>query len=334
MSKPTMDDVARDAGVSRALVSLVMRDSDKVSDRSRHAVLASADRLGYRPNLNARHLASKRTGTVGVVINDLHNPYFPGVTDGIKRAADQHGLRLMLNSSFLFDSGELSAMDTFVDFQVDGIILIGARADVEAIERAATTMPTVIISRPMDSRVLDTVGNDDRLGATMATQHLIDLGHRHICHIEGGPSADAVERRNGYEITMRAHGLEPWTEAAHFTEESGVAAARRIFDSGRPCTAIFAGNDLSALGALDVIDSVGLSVPGDISLVGYDNTFIAALQHIGLTSIDQHGDRLGEIAIELLSERIEGRSEARHLTIAPTIVERDTSGAPPSRAGA
>ncbi len=325
-----MDDVAHRAGVSRALVSLALRGSEKVSDHSRAAVLEAADALGYRPNLNARNLASKRTGTFGVIINDLHNPYFPTVTDGIKRAADELGYRLLLNSSFLHGSGEASAMDTFIDFQVDGLILIGARTDEATLERAARTLPTVVISRPMGSDVLDTVNNDDRLGATMATEHLIELGHRHICHIDGGPSADARERRVGYELTMERHGLEPWVEAGEFTEESGVAAAERIFASGRACTSVFAGNDVSALGALDVIDRLGKRIPDDISLVGYDNTFVSALLHIGLTSVDQHGDRLGEIAVRALIERVEGRTESRHETIAPTLVARDTSGAAPA----
>ena len=331
MTKPTMDDVAHRAGVSRALVSLALRGSPKVSDRSRAAVLEAAAALGYRPNLNARNLASKRTGTFGVIINDLHNPYFPAVTDGIKRAADERGYRLLLNSSFIHGSGEEAAMETFIDFQVDGLILIGARTDVDVLERTARTLPTVVISRPMGSDVLDTVNNDDRLGATMATEHLVALGHRAICHIDGGSSADSNERRRGYAETMQRHGLEPWVEAGSFTERSGADAAERVFASGRTCTAVFAGNDLSALGALDVIDRLGRRIPDDISLVGYDDTFVAALLHIGLTSVDQHGDRLGEIAVEALIERAEGRSEPRHETIAPTLVARDTSGPAPTR---
>jgi DNA-binding LacI/PurR family transcriptional regulator len=329
VGKPTMDDVARRAGVSRALVSLALRGSDRVSDRSRRAVERAASDLGYRPNLNARNLASKRTRTVGLVVNDLHNPYFPGIADGIKSAADRLGYRLLLNSAFLDDEAEAAALETFVDFQVDGIILAGSRSSVATIERVARSVPVVVVSRPVESERVDTVNNDDRAGATLAVEHLIELGHRHICHIDGGSGAGARQRRDGYESTMLTHGLRPHVESGAFTEASGAAAAERLFAGEQPCTAVFGGNDLTALGALDVIDGLGLRVPDDISLVGYDNTFVAALRHVGLTSIDQNRSRLGELAIDALIERIEdGRTTPRHDVIAPTLVRRDTTAPP------
>lgn len=330
MSKPTMDDVARRAGVSRALVSLALRDSPKVSATSKATVLAAADELGYRPNLIARHLASKQTRTIGLVINDLHNPYFPGVADGVKRAADAHGYRMLLQSAFLDDATESAALDTFIDFRVDGIILTGARMPGPMIERAARSAAVTVISRPMRSPVVDTINNDDRLGAVLATRHLIELGHRHICHIDGGRGAGAAQRRNGYEATMREHGLEPWVVAGAFTEVSGVHAAEEVLASGRPVTAIFAGNDVSALGALDVIEESGRSVPGDVSLVGYDNTSVAALRHVSLTTIEQGREELGRLAVEALIERIEhGRTKAVHKVIPPTLVVRHTTAPPP-----
>jgi DNA-binding LacI/PurR family transcriptional regulator len=330
MTKPTMDDVARRAGVSRALVSLALRDSPKVSVASRAAVQAAADELGYRPNLIARHLASKQTRTFGLVINDLHNPYFPGVADGVRRAADAAGYRMLIQSAFLDDAVERSALDTFIDFRVDGIILTGARLPAAAIEAAARSVPIVVVSRPMRSARVDTLNNDDRLGAELATEHLVELGHRHICHIDGGHGAGAAQRRAGYEATMRRHGLEPWVVSGAFTEASGVAAAERALASGRPITAIFAGNDVSALGALDVIEESGRSVPDDISLVGYDNTFVAALRHVSLTTVEQGRERLGELAVETLIDRIEGgRTKAVHHVIAPTLVVRHTTAPPP-----
>lgn len=327
--KPTMEDVAARAGVSRALVSLALRGSPKVSASSRDAVVRAADELGYRPNLIARNLASKRTRTLGIVVNDLHNPYFPGVVDGIRRAADERGYRLLINSAFLDDDVEGATLDTFIDFLVDGIVLIGARVDAGAIEAAARSVPVAVVSRPMRSSAVDTVNNDDHRGAAIAVEHLVELGHRDIWHIDGGTGAGAAERRAGYEATMRRFGLRPRVEAGEFTEASGVAAAERIFASGAPCTAIFAGNDLSALGALDVIDGLGLDVPGDVSLVGYDNTFVAALRHVALSTVNQNRARLGELAVTMLIERVEGaRDEAVHEVVQPELVIRETTAPP------
>ncbi len=326
-----MDDVARRAGVSRALVSLALRGSDKVSPASRAAVERAASELGYRPNLNARNLASKRTSTFGVLINDLHNPYFPAVVDGIKRAADEAGYRLVINSAFLDEDAEVAAIDAFVEFRVDGVILVGARCGAAAIERAAQAVPIVLVSRPLASDVVDTINNDDHLGAQLVVEHLVSLGHEHVCHVEGVTGAGGPERRAGYVETMERHGLEPHIQPGAFTEASGVDAAERALDDGRPVTAVFAGNDLSALGVLDVLDGRGLAVPGDVSLVGYDNTFVAALRHIALTTVDQNRQRLGALAVEALLERVEGgRTTARHEVIPPELVVRETTGPPRS----
>jgi DNA-binding LacI/PurR family transcriptional regulator len=330
MPKPTMDDVAREAGVSRALVSLVMRDSDKVSDQSRAAVKDAAEALGYRPNLSARHLASKRTRTFGMVVNDLHNPYFAGVADGVKVATDESGYRLLFNSAFLSDDNERAALETFIDFNVDGIILSGARVSKAIIEDAARSVPIVVASDPLKSSKVDTVNNDDHLGATLVVDHLVELGHREIVHIDGGNGAGAKERREGYTAAMKRHRLQPHIVPGAFTEASGVAAAEAALAADFSFTAIFAGNDLSSLGALDALDAAGRRVPGDVSLVGYDNTFIAALRHIGLTTVDQGRDHIGRLAVELLIDRVEGgRTEARHITTEPTLVVRDTTAPPP-----
>jgi DNA-binding LacI/PurR family transcriptional regulator len=329
MIKPTMDDVARRAGVSRALVSLALRGSTKVSASSRDAVRRAADELGYRPNLIARNLASKRTRTFGLLINDLHNPYFPGVADGIKRAAEARGYRLLLNSAFLNDDDETRAIETFMDYQLDGVILTGARVAATVIERAARSIPIVVVSRPMDSDAVDTINNDDFLGAQLVVEHLIGLGHRHICHIDGGRGAGAALRRAGYEATVRHAGLTPQVFSAAFTEASGALAAQQALAGEQAFTAVFAGNDLSALGALDALEGAGLVVPDDVSLVGYDNTSVGALRHIGLTSVDQHREQLGELAIDALVERVEqGRTQALHRVIPPSLVVRSTTAAP------
>jgi DNA-binding LacI/PurR family transcriptional regulator len=327
-----MDDVAREAGVSRALVSLVMRGSDKVSERSRSAILEAADQLGYRPNLAARHLASKHSETFGLLIHDLSNPYFHGLTDGLKVAAGRHRYRLMISSAFLANEGELDALEMFAAFNVDGVILTGSRLPEDSIEAFGRTMPVVAISRPIESDVVDTVNNDDYMGARLVVDHLVDLGHRQICHLDGGGFAGAVRRRGGYTDAMCEHGLEPFVVASQFTESAGFEAAQRALGGSRPITAIFAGNDLSALGALDAIDDAGLRVPEDISLVGYDNTSLAGLRHIDLTTIDQPREAMGRTAVDLLLERLEKRRRAaRRVVMAPTLVVRGTTDRPRAR---
>ncbi len=334
MGKPTMDDVAKRAGVSRALVSLAMRGSDKVSGSSTEAIMKAADALGYRPNLIARNLASKRTMTIGLILNDLHNPFFPEIADGIYAAAQDHGYRLLINSGFLDDHAERQALEMFIDYQVDGVIMAGPRVRSSVISDAAKSIPIAVAGRPLRSRLVDTVNNNDHYGATLAIEHLIKLGHRRISHIDGGRGGGSPQRRAGYTATMNRRGLEPDVLPGRFTEASGASAAHHALSRRRRPTAIFAGNDLSAIGALDSIGGVGLDVPGDVSLVGYDNTWLAALRHIQLTTIDQHREAMGELAMLTLLDRIEtGRNEPVHHVMTPSLVVRSTTSAPPRRAG-
>lgn len=253
------------------------------------------------------------------------------MVDGVKAAADEFGYRLLLNSAFLSDRDEVGALETFIDFDVDGVILTGSRIAASAIEHVARSIPVVVASRPMTSKLVDTVNNDDVAGARLVVEHLVELGHRHIVHLDGGRGAGARQRRSGYTRAMEEAGLEPRTFRGAFTESSGVSAARQALDDPCPMTAVFAGNDMSALGALDALDDAGRRVPDDISLVGYDNTFVAALRHIGLTTVDQGRDHIGRLVVEMLIERVEhGRTEARHLTHPPSLIVRETTAPPTS----
>ncbi len=331
MGRPTMEDVARRAGVSRALVSLVMHDSPKVSDRSRDAVLAAAAELGYRPNLAARNLASRRTRTVGVVLNDLHNPFVPEIADGIFDATERCGYRLLMNSGFLRSASEQRALDMFLELQVDGVILVGPRLTTGAIDAAARSVPIVVVGRPLRSRRVDTVNNDEAVGARLAIDHLVELGHRCITHLDGGRGAGAAQRRAGFVAAMGRHGLEPDVVTGDFTEAGGFTAAGRLLQRSELPTAVFAANDLSAIGALDRFGEAGLEVPGDISLVGYDNVALAQLGHISMTTVDQPRQEMGALAVDTLLARLDGTIDTatvRHV-VAPALRTRGTTAAPP-----
>lgn len=332
MAHVTMQQVAERAGVSTALVSLVMRGEPKVSDHRRALVLEAADKLGYRPNVLARNLASGRTRTIGVVLNDLHNPFFAEIVDGLQGAADDGGYRVLIGNGRHAKAGELESVETFLQFRVDGLVMAGPTIALTALEEAAATTALVVVGRTTRSTKLDTVNTDDRLGARLAVEHLVSLGHERIAHIDGGSGAGANERRTGYHTAMRDHGLfeHAIIAAGDFSEVGGsVAAAELLAHEERP-TAIFAANDLSAVGALDAATDAGLRVPGDISIVGYDNTALAQMHHMSLTTIDQPRADIGRVALELLLQRLEeGRTAVTHHVVAPTLVERSSSGRRP-----
>jgi DNA-binding LacI/PurR family transcriptional regulator len=331
LGKPTLEDVAARAGVSRALVSLAMRGSTRVSAESRGKVLAAAAQLGYRPNAMARNLASRRTRTVGLLLNDLHNPWFAEVAEGIERAAAERGYRVLIASGNGRPQGEEHAVESFLELRTDGVVLAGPRLPATTVADAAAEVPIVVVGRTMRSARVDTVVNDDRLGAKLVVRHLVELGHRSIAHIDGGNGAGAQPRREGYEQAMTEAGLGDEVRVLHadFTDVAGVQATDKLLQSGRVPTAIFAANDLSAAGVLDRLEDAGLRIPEDVSLVGYDNTFLAALHHMSLTTVHQPREEMGRLAIAALLERIEGdRTKATRHVVAPSLVVRRTSGPP------
>lgn len=336
MKQPTILDVADRAGVSKSLVSLVMREPDRVSDASRQAVLEAAEELGYRPNAVARSLVQRRTNVIGVVLSDLHNPFFADVADGIEEAAFQRGYRTMLSSGFLDPKRERGAIETMLDLRVDGLIMLGSMMKVAKIEKVAASLPVTLLGRHTRSKVVDSVGVDDSAGAQEVVDYLVSLGHSKIAQIHAGTAAGAPRRRSGYEKAMKRHGLEEYIRLVKgdFTESGGAKAMMEIIESGDIPTAVFAPNDFAALGAMEAIDAAGLDIPGDISLVGYDNLALSGLPRIGLTTIGQPRSDLGREAVHLVLARLDGdRGSARHMLVPPNLVVRSTTGPPRGDSG-
>lgn len=337
MKQPTILDVAKRAGVSKSLVSLAMRGSDQVSAASRQAIFEAAADLGYRPNAAARSLVRQRSFILGVMLSDLHNPFFAEVVDGIDDAALTAGYRALYNSGRRSPQLEAEAIETLLELRVDGLIVAAPAIGPKSAVAAARSVPTVVVGRATRSAEIDCVTNDDRLGGELVVDHLVSLGHRQIAHIHGGSGAGAHPRRTGYERAMRRHGLsaEIRSVAGAYTEDAGMRGMEELLDSGDRPTAVFVANDIAAIGALDVLDEYGLRVPEDLSVVGYDNTHISGRHRFDLTTIDQPRSEIGYTAVSLLLERLdEGRIEAKRVVLAPRLVARGSSARVSLRAAA
>ncbi|RZB14627.1 LacI family transcriptional regulator [Streptomyces sp. F001] len=330
MRPPTIRDVAEHAGVSKSLVSLVLRGSGQVRPEKREAVLRAVRELGYRPNVAARSLSEQRTRTIGVLLNDLRNPWFVDLLDGLNSLLHDNGLHMLLADARLNRRTGHDLTGPFLDLRVDGLIVVGTLPDPAALGTVADRIPLVVAGarEPVPTGV-DVVAGDDERGTRLVTEHLIGLGHRRIAHIAGYGAVGELRRRS-FEATMREHGLADGVvvEACDMTEEGGHRAAVRLL--GRPDrpTAVLAVNDIAAVGALSAAEALGLRVPDDLSVTGYDNTSISRLRHLWLTTVDNAGHEVGRRAARCLLDRLETAGGEGRLQLAvPTLEIRGTTAA-------
>ncbi len=322
----TQDDVAARAGVSRALVSLVMRNSPRVSQVRRQAVLRAAAELGYRPNAYAAQLASRHTMTLGVVLVEMENLVFSKLFSGVEHQAEAVGYAVLLTAGDLDQELERRAINRLLGHRVDGIILVGTRLPSNELRDLADQVPLVVVGRRVPG--VEKVCVDDRQGARIAVAHLLSLGHEDIAHIDGGNGPGARIRRRTYTDTMESHGLSARirTAGGDYTEQGGRAAAETLLAGPHPPTAIFAANDLSALGVLAGAKRRGMNVPDDLSLVGFDNITLSAYGYISMTTVNQPGRDMGVAAVNSVTTRIDDRSRPPHtILMAPELVVRSTT---------
>jgi LacI family transcriptional regulator len=316
-----------------------------VSPAMRERVNAAIAELGYRPRAAARGMRGQ-TYTIGVVLPDIRNPFFPDIVEGVTERLHDTDYQVLLGTGTR-DAGvsaadaefELRLTDAMVDRGMDGMILVAPAAAQKSVDQVAAGIPTVVIGRHMRSALHDTVVDDDARGAALVVAHLAGLGHRRIAHIDqrepdSGRAATMPNaiRTQGYRDAMRAHGLENGIDVVStgYTEEGGYLGTKQLLGRTVRPTAIFAGADIVAMGVLTAVAEAGLRIPEDISVAGYDNTTFAALGPIGLTSVDQAGRQIGADAARLLLERIARRDRpSTFITTSPTLVTRRTT-APPS----
>ena len=329
-----MRDVAARAGVSRSLVSTVFRGVPGASPATRARFLAAAAELGYRPDERARKLRSHDSRLIGVTLTAV-NPFHAAVTEDLNEESLLRGYELFM--SLTADGRPLAgAFDALLAQRCAALILIGPTESDDVIADLvgqAASVPVVVVDRYLHRPDVDAIRVDDQAGMRLAVEHLIGLGHREIWYLDGGTFVSADPRRAGFLAAAAAAGLGDAVRVvpAGGTRADGAAAAVGLLTGGRLPTAIIAYNDLCAFGVLDVFARRGVDVPGDVSIVGFDNVPEASMDHLSLTTVEQCSSALALAVSEVVVARLAGEPPAGLRLLPPSaFLVRGSTAAPRS----
>lgn len=321
-SRPTIYDVAAEAGVSKSLVSLVLNDSDLVSAAKRDAVLAAIGRLGYRPSRAATALAAARTRTFGVLIDDYRNPWFVDLLQGIRAVVEPAGYLLTVAEQRNSRTDE--ALEGFLGNRVDALVIAGELAT----DHVDLGVPTVVVGgRDHDVSGADHIASDEVAGVRLVLGHLSELGHHRIGHVTGR-GGSARRRLAAYVDGMAELGESPRVAGGdqETNEEGGYAGAIQLLNAHPEVTAVFAANDTMALGARAALKEAGRGVPEQASLVGYDDSLLARARFLDLTTVDSRNDEVGLATGRALLRRLaEPNLGPVSVVIQPRLVVRSST---------
>jgi LacI family transcriptional regulator len=324
----TMQDVADHVGVSKALVSMVFRRVQGPSDETRRRVLEAADKLGYRPNRSAALLSLRRSHLIGVMAN-IRNTFHAELVEDIVAEADAYGYEVVLGA-VTPTHGESAVVDTLLDFRCEALILLGPELADTTLAELGAKAPVVVVGRRVSTPSVDVVRTADGRGIGRVVDHLVTLGHRRISHLSGGSGTIPNDRKAGYVRAMKRHGLADAIDVidGDFTEQAGILAARELLSRKHRPTAVCASNDRGAIGLLDELRRSGVEVPEGIAVAGYDDSMLASLAHIDLTTVSQEPRQQAAQAVKAVVERLdEDRKDRIDVVLEPRLVTRNTTTA-------
>lgn len=323
----TIRDVAREAGVSVATVSRTLSGAAAVRVETRERVLAASERLGYRPNAVARSLRVEATRTLGLVIPNVMNPFFTAVARVVEDAARERGYSLVFGNTDEDPEEEAHYLDVLLEKRVDGIVVSPARASSRQLREVVRAgMPVVFLDRYVEGVEAPVVRADGRRAVDRLVEHLVGLGHERLAVISGPlGTVPGRERLEAFLEGARRRGVEVPGELVRmgdFRRESGARAMRELLDLKEPPTAVFAANNLMALGALQALSAAGVGVPEDLSFASFDDVSWFPLMTPPVTAIAQPIPELGSTAARVLLELLEGGSPESVVLEAELVVRR------------
>ena len=313
--------------MSRALASIVMREAPGASPATRERVLATARELGYRPDARARSLGGQKSKLIGVMFGVGVGAFHFDLLEGLYAAAEKRDHNLIL-SPVTPGRDEAKALESLQDFRFDGLIMLGPSTETPLL---AGDLPVVVVGWHVDHPRVDIVRTSDEIGMATAVDHLVSLGHRRIAHLDGGETLIGAARRQAFVAAMGRHGLTGSMRLVPGgqTQLDGQRAALALLDDGELPTALIAYNDDTATAAMGVLAQQGISIPGEMSVIGWDDSQLGALSLVGLTSVAQEPAELARLAFERVVDRIsQRRVEEREIVLEPVLVVRASTSSP------
>jgi LacI family transcriptional regulator len=330
---PTIADVARASGVAKSTVSRALNDSSRIGEPTKKRVRAAARRLGYEPNYIARSLTRKRTQTIGVILEDILNPFFSEVAKGIETALRRRGYTMLLTSSGYRAAEELELARTLLRNRVDGVLITPLAVDSPAMQLLQKRrVPFFILNEKSADPRLSWVDSDNLEGGALATEYLLRLGHRRFLSLSSNALHGTRDRFEGFRRAIEARGLRledqvvlrdanSQSDACGLVTEFVRAHGRQALPS-----AIVAVNDAAALGAMECLLTAGVRIPQEVSIIGYDDIYLAPFLRVPLTTVHQSKYKMGEIAASGLVEGIDRKADgqAHHFLIKPRLIVRES----------
>ena len=329
----TINEIAKLAHVSKSTVSRVINKSGPVSKQTQEAVLSAIASVNYKPSPIARGLALKKTNTIGLILQDIRNPYYALASWHVERFFRRFGyITIMCNADNDTDM-EKSILGAMAEHSVDGVLVIGGEKDYSHIieDRGQTDLPLVLVDRETSNGFFTEVTLDNEYGGQLATEYLFSQGHRRIAYVTSEFTVAEKLRRRGYMHEHRNRGIAVNNELIINIDEQqwhegDLNRILRIFSLDPKPTALFASNDFKALQVLRLFKRNNISVPDDISVVGFDDIEIASMVHPALTTVHQPIDRMVELGARLLLDQLDGGSVVKEKQVLnPWLVEREST---------
>jgi DNA-binding LacI/PurR family transcriptional regulator len=327
----SIKDIARLANVSHSTVSRALRNSPLINRETTERIQRIALESGYRASAVARGLVTKKTRAIGVVVTTMSDPFVGDVVSGIQESADLNGYSILLAESNTDPDRERSAVQSFAERRVDGIVVTSSRVGALYLPLLAELgVPVMLINNQHPGPFVHSVMIENVEGSRAATAHLIELGHRRIAYIgdEFGRQSDA-ERLEGYRQALKAAGIRrELVVAGDGRPERAMRAMTALLERSQPPTAVFCYNDLTAVGALRAIHAAGLHVPRDVSVVGFDDVLIGAWTEPPLTTVRQPRRRMGSLAVEGLLRLMDGNAAEQNVKVPAELIVRESTAPP------